>query len=116
MNIDPKKTTKAKLIAMLKDKVVFPMNITSSTITFGVMTFIENVLEAFLMCKAENGNAWKSGSKLVDITVTAEGYVQYTVKVHGINTQAYFDKLRDKDSNTGIEYDGKKPDFVWFGY
>jgi hypothetical protein len=53
-------------------------------ISFGSLQYVEEVLGALLKAKQFNGPAWASAKKLLDVSYTADGYVQFTLKVHGL--------------------------------
>jgi hypothetical protein len=75
---------KPKTIDFDKD-VILPIIKNQNDITFGALQYVDNVVGALLQAKRVDGPAWKSASKLVDVTVDTEGHVHLELKVHCID-------------------------------
>lgn len=131
--------TKHQKIYNTKTEEVHPIINSARDISFGSLGYMESIVEALLAAKLENGKAWENVSKLLEVSATAEGYVQLTLKVHGINTdlltaETDFDEFHKREAelkarrhnlDTAVKLSkslksndnsASKPDFVKFAF
>jgi hypothetical protein len=111
-------------------------------ISFASLQYVEEVLGALLKAKQFNGPAWNAAKKLLDVSYTADGYVQFTLKVHGLpgkpikSADADYDEFHSReaelkarrhnrkstipkiklDSNNNSATGSSRPDIVKFAF
>jgi hypothetical protein len=77
---------KSDLIDLIMNNELLPIVKNAPALTFSALGYVEDVVQALADCKVANGNAWKSGSKLLDVKVDNHNDVHLILKVHGIDT------------------------------
>ena len=58
-------------------ETILPIIKDQRDITFGTLQYVESVVGALLEAKKSNGPAWKTGSRLVDVTVTGNRHFRH---------------------------------------
>ena len=101
---DLNKMTKAELIDHIKTRECHQVPTLMSGMTFGLMAFVERVVQYLLNIRANGSKAWETARTFYELDVDADNNVVVTFKNHSISTEDFKKKRQsERDLSTAIK-------------